>query len=887
VALAEPEEVYPERRSKRVMEYGLVVLWLVTLLGLGLAALPVAAVVFERLPDRGAGVAVPLALAVVAIPAYWVGQVTFGLPAVLAGLVVLAGASLLAHRRFEASPDWGSVADTAAVFAAAFCFLVAIRAVDPAVHPLYGEKFLDYGMLKATLRADTLPPEDFWFAGEPVAYYYGGHFVAALLTRLTGTAANYAYNLSLAAFYAMYVTAAFGLGGAIGDARGASRRVAGLSTVFFLAVASNIATPLRALAGSLPMSVLTTAAPEDADTFAKGLDAFGYWAASRAMGNGLITEFPLFAFLNGDLHAHMMSPPFTLLVAALLFAYFRTPESAVRRRRLLVFGCVPPLSGLLVFMNTWTALTPAGLTALTLYFAPSDPTTLLPGFAGRPLRQVAGAEEASTIAADGGGADAPDADLLVRVKRAVRLEGVRGAMAGAGAASVVLAGFVFVVPFLTGSASSRSLELWAAAERTGLTGLLVAHGGFVLVFVAYLRSRFVGLFEGSALSVGLALFVLFVVGVAQDFQAFGLLAPLVLVGWVLLRSDLVTTPGEGDTAASLSSLPTPALVVAALAPVVLVVALEFAPALLAGVAVLAPVALVVGVGRAARGTDPDDESEPGVGFETLLMIAGAGLVAIVEVVYVVEYAAPGRFNTVFKTYTQVWALWAVAAGAMLGTMLHRQVVAPLAARASGDDVDVPAVPVVLAVLLVASLSLYGGLATERHFTGSSIYTEYQRVDDPTLNATAYVQDDHPAEAAAIRWLDDRDGTPTIVTSPGGGYRWQPSQRTGGPAPASLTGLPTVMGFPHHVRGFRGPGNISSRVEDAEAIYRGDPEQRACLLAKYDVRYVYVGPIEMAKYRESATDVSRVTGVGEPKVFGDGRVRIYPVDQEALPESGTC
>jgi YYY domain-containing protein len=871
------------------MEYGLVVLWLVTLLGLGLAALPIAAVVFERLPDRGAGVALPLALTVVAFPAYWLGQVAFGLPAVLAGLVVLAGASLLVRRRFEASPDWRAAADTAAVLVAAFCFMVALRAVDPAVHPLLGEKFLDYGMLKATLRAEALPPEDFWFAGEPVAYYYGGHFVAALLTKLTGTAAPYAYNLALAAFYAMYVTAGFGLGGAIGDARGASRRVAGLSTVFFVAIASNLATPMRALAGVLPMSVLTTAAPEKADTFAKGLDAFSYWPASRAMGNGLITEFPLFAFLNGDLHAHMMSPPFMLLVAAVLFAYFRTPESAIRRRRLLVFGCVPPLSGLLVFMNTWTALTPAGLTALTLYFAPSDPTTLLPEVAGRPLRQVAGIEDAGPVAADGGGTDAPDADFLVRVQRAARLEGIRGAMAGAGAATVVLAGFLFVVPFLLGSASTRSLELWPAAERTGLNGLLVAHSGFVLVFVAYLRRRFEGLVEGSALPVALALFVLFLVGVAQDFTAFGLLAPLVLVGWLLLRSDLVARPGGDPPAASLSALPTRALAAAALAPVALAVALEFAPRVLAGVAVLAPVALVAGIGPAARGIDPDDEADDGAGFETLLMIAGAGLVVIVEVVYVVEYAAPGRFNTVFKTYTQVWALWAVAAGAMLGTMLHRQVVVPLAARARDgyEDVDIPVVPIVLALLLVGSLSLYGGLATERHLTGSSIYTEYQRADDPTLNATAYVQADHPEEAAAIRWLDDRKGTPTIVTAPGGGYRWQPSRATGGPAPASLTGLPTVIGFPHHVRGFRGPENISARVEDAQAIYRGSPKQRACLLSKYDVRYVYVGPIETAKYGDSAAAVGEVQGVGQPKVFSGGDVRIFPVDQQALPDGGSC
>ena len=43
-----------------------------------------------------------------------------------------------------------------------------------------------------------------------------------LLATLTDTAANYAYNLALAGFYAAYVTAAYGVGGAIGRARGTS-----------------------------------------------------------------------------------------------------------------------------------------------------------------------------------------------------------------------------------------------------------------------------------------------------------------------------------------------------------------------------------------------------------------------------------------------------------------------------------------------------------------------------------------------------------------------------------------------------------------------------------------------------------------------------------------
>jgi len=47
------------------MEYGLVVLWLAAYAWLAVAGLPVAAALLRRLPGRGAGLALPLSLAVV------------------------------------------------------------------------------------------------------------------------------------------------------------------------------------------------------------------------------------------------------------------------------------------------------------------------------------------------------------------------------------------------------------------------------------------------------------------------------------------------------------------------------------------------------------------------------------------------------------------------------------------------------------------------------------------------------------------------------------------------------------------------------------------------------------------------------------------------------
>ncbi|PSQ20147.1 hypothetical protein BRD04_09100, partial [Halobacteriales archaeon QS_9_67_17] len=168
------------------MEYGYVAVWLVAYLALGAAALPAVAHLLRDFHDRGAAFAVPLALATLGLVGYLVGQVPggFGYPALVVGLALLVGGS---YRAGDADIDLRRAAAPATVFTLAFLFIVGIRALDPAVTPLGGEKFLDFGLLKSLLRADPLPPEDMWFAGESVRYYYGGHVLAALLARLTAT----------------------------------------------------------------------------------------------------------------------------------------------------------------------------------------------------------------------------------------------------------------------------------------------------------------------------------------------------------------------------------------------------------------------------------------------------------------------------------------------------------------------------------------------------------------------------------------------------------------------------------------------------------------------------------------------------------------------------
>jgi len=811
------------------MEYGYLLVWAVTFLALALAALPAAAALFPRFPDRGAALALPLALAVLGVVGYLVGHLAFGWPALLAALLVLGAGSYLLAERTDAGPDFAMAAEAGVVFLLAFAFLVAVRAVDPAVHPIGGEKFLDFGLLRSLLRAPRLPPEDMWFAGESVQYYYGGHLISALLARLTFTPPRLAYNLALAGFYATLVTAAYGVAGAVAADHGTPRRLAAGLAAFLVGLAGNLYTLLQALVWALPEGLSrAVAAPfaggEELLDWSPG--SFSYWDASRVMSAepgtpdafGLITEFPLFAWLNGDLHAHMTSTPFMLLVVALGYAYWRTPPGDRTRRRLLVFGAVPPVVGLLAVVNTWSFPTALGVTWLALAFAPADPLDLLPpSLAGRlpagtradgggreaPHGGAEAAGPAGSAGPDGTGTGPLDVGTGVDPRRWLRVELRRTGGALALVVGLAVLALAWSLPFWLGTASGRSIGLLPGANRSSFAGLLLVHGGFLLAFVPYVARRGVDGLERPSLAL-VAVGLLAVFAWAWSLAAVALFGPLLIAGWLLVRF------------------------------------------------------------------------RRDAGYETVLMIAGLGVALVVEFLFVVEEAGPGRLNTVFKTYAQVWVLWSVGAAVMFARLPFPDRSSLPTPRARTRWVA----GTLLIAFLVVSTGLYAALAVPTHLERGSATAN---ADGPTLDATRFVELSHPREADAIAWVDSLSGTPNIVTAAPAGYVWRPDEGRGAAAPSSLTGVPTVAGW-HHERGYRGTEPYAERVDDVETIYTGSPSAKARLLAEYDVRYVYVGPAERARYGEVSFE--GVRGVSVAETFshrGERTVTVYRVDRSALSE----
>jgi len=139
-------------------------------------------------------------------------------------------------------------------------------------------------------------------------------------------------------------------------------------------------------------------------------------------------------------------------------------------------------------------------------------------------------------------------------------------------------------------------------------------------------------------------------------------------------------------------------------------------------------------------------------------------------------------------------------------------------------------------------------------------------DSPTLDGLAFIQRFDPGEYDAIKELRDNAPRGRIVEAVGGDY-------TDHGRISASTGLPSPLNWPGHELQWRGSSQpFAGREEDVAAIYQsGDLEEVQALLDKYEIRYVYLGSRERAKYRSLEEEkFSRLMKV----FFQSGNVIVY-------------
>jgi YYY domain-containing protein len=212
------------------------------------------------------------------------------------------------------------------------------------------EKPMDMAFVNAVNRAETFPPEDPWFAGADLNYYYLGQLAMAVPVKLTGVAPDEGYNVAVAALFALTASAVFTVGATVwAAARGPRGAVAaGLGAVALVVVGGNLEGARLLIADGGP------------------LREYDWFAASRVVDD-TINEFPWFSFLLADLHAHVLALPFTSLALAFALQVVLAGPRLEPRGRALLEGVATALAvGFLYAVNSWSYPVMAGLLALAV-----------------------------------------------------------------------------------------------------------------------------------------------------------------------------------------------------------------------------------------------------------------------------------------------------------------------------------------------------------------------------------------------------------------------------------------------------------------------------------------------------------------------------------------
>jgi YYY domain-containing protein len=808
----------------------------------GLIVFPFLNVVFSRLPDRG----YPLMRIAGLVATTWLvwilgslkilpfSQLTIWL---CIGLLLLLSA-VLAYRQRDSlrkyfSSNWKYILGIEAIFLVLFLISLSIRLGNPDLwQPWHGgEKPMDFAFFNAVLRSVYFPPENPWFAGHYINYYYYGYVLAAIPTKLLGILPSIAYNLILPSWFAMTGIGIFSIGFNIVAglrinldpielrpvekkssfwARLINRQrlirnlptLAGtlaLVSVLFLGNLDEVRVlwkylPEASISGSNTSSTL-----EHAGAFIGGAiqvltgqsslpgnnDRWYYDASRPILHEGPdtpIAEFPYFTFLFGDMHPHLLVMPIYALALGWMLNLLLWPIS---RRK-------------------WTSRIP-GMIAAGLIFGSfrAIHTWDFPTFLGL------------------GGLI-----ILWDVWRA-RTDSIKQIIQTIIVYELAFAGVVvaFYWPFTQWFKTEYvSIQLWEGL-RTPLIDYLFVFGLSLFIMISLLiRDLFPTLKAG---------YQHWVFPSKQRFASifswwylkwyFVIIMVFIILG-VLWRSDYQV--------------------------------LVFGIPLLIGIAYLI----------IFRPRLP-------ILQRVTWILFGLGLSITLFVEVFVLKGDVGRSNTVFRFYNQAWFIFGLATSLALVDLLTG--LQPWARRTKF------AWGFMLGVLVLFAIS-YPLIATKKRMV-----ERWPDIQDPphTLDGALFMLGDatspNPAiynddnrllnlsnDYAAILYIQDHiSGSPVIVEGHTGEYRW-------GSRFSVYTGLPSVIGWSWHVRQHNpliDGAIIDKLIDEVNNFYNtGDNQIAKQFLDKYQVQYIIVGDLERAYYDASGLNKFQemVKQGGLRIVFGD-------------------
>lgn len=209
-------------------------------------------------------------------------------------------------------------------FFALFLLFTYIRGFKPEA---YGtEKFMDYGFMTSMMRSEYMPPQDFWFSGTKLNYYYVGQYMAVFLTKISGVSVKVGYNLALMMMGALAFILPYSL---VYNITAKFMDIKNKKYRFLPLISGLLGGTGVCIAGNMHYPVYKWLEPDIRKFFGIKASTKSYWFpdATRFIGynpsthDKTIHEFPCYSFVLGDLHAHVINIMFVLTVLGILFAW--------------------------------------------------------------------------------------------------------------------------------------------------------------------------------------------------------------------------------------------------------------------------------------------------------------------------------------------------------------------------------------------------------------------------------------------------------------------------------------------------------------------------------------------------------------------------------------
>ncbi len=308
---------------------------------LGFVFLPLTITVFHNLPDRGWAFNKAIGVAVLAFFVWLPLMVFHVLPfsrLFIAGvLLILVALNVVGFIRVRQTivklirVNLPYIVATEVVFGGMILLLGWIRSYGPDIRSF--EMFMDEGFLASIMRSPHFPPNDMWYSGYPINYYYYAHYTIAMLAKLLGQPPSIAFNTGICMLFGLTAVSLFGVTCNI-VAWGRHLRKKNTADTVSTGEVEQSSTIFPPLWRAVPYGVLTMgmallmgnlAGTQEWFQTNTDLSQFNWFNPSRVVTN-TINEFPAFSFLLSCFHAHVLTLAFTIVAIALAFNLFLGSE---------------------------------------------------------------------------------------------------------------------------------------------------------------------------------------------------------------------------------------------------------------------------------------------------------------------------------------------------------------------------------------------------------------------------------------------------------------------------------------------------------------------------------------------------------------------------------